>query len=146
VKSPSAILNPELKQTFLAGLANFIHGPDSPASGDELTFFMATEVLRRAAPAVLLVGFSDVEVAHSGTYSLHISGIRREDKLVYRLWQFLQSLPDYRDHTTMVVMPEFGRPGRLQHERILQPPHQHRMLPAYVDGGAGKGGPPARGD
>ena len=109
VASSSSILNPELKQAFLAGLADFIHGPDSPTSGDELTFFMATEVLRRAAPAILQVGFSDVEVAHSGTYSLHVGGIRRDDLLVHRLWHFLQTLPDYKDRTTMVVMPEFGR-------------------------------------
>ena len=109
VPSPSAILDPEVKKAFLTALANFIHGPDSPASGDELTYFVATEVLRRVAPGVLLVGFSDVEVAHSGTYSLHVGGILRDDLLVHRLWQFVQSLPEYRDRTTMVVMPEFGR-------------------------------------
>ena len=109
VASPSAILDPELKQAFLAALANFIHGPEGPTSGDELTCFVAQEVLRRVAPGVLVVNFSDMEVAHSGTYSLHLGGIRKADKLVYRLWQFVQSLPDYKDHTTMVVMPEFGR-------------------------------------
>jgi len=109
VASPSAILDPDVKKAFLTALADFIHGPDSPVSGDELTYFVATEVLRRVAPSVLLVGFSDVEVAHSGTYSLHLGGIRRNDLLVHRLWQFLQSLPEYRDRTTMVVMPEFGR-------------------------------------
>jgi hypothetical protein len=109
VPSPSAILDPEVKKAFLTALADFIHGPDSPVSGDELTYFVATEVLRRVAPSVLQVGFSDVEVAHSGTYSLHVGGIRRDDLLIHRLWQFLQSLPEYRDRTTMVVMPEFGR-------------------------------------
>ncbi len=82
VPSPSAILDPEIKQAFLSALADFIHGPDSPVSGDELTYFVATEVLRRVAPSVLVVGFSDVEVAHSGTYSLHLGGIRRNDLLV----------------------------------------------------------------
>lgn len=94
---------------FLSALAQFINGPDSPASGDELTWFVATEVLRRVSPAVLVVNFSDVEVAHSGTYSLHLSGIRRDDALAYRLWNFLQTLPNYRNNVTMVVMPEFGR-------------------------------------
>ncbi len=109
VASPAATLDPELKKTFLAGLASFIHGPDSPTSGDELTFFMASEVLRRVAPTLLMVNFSDVEVAHSGTYSLHLAGIRRVDGLCHRLWQLLQSHPEYRGRTTFVVMPEFGR-------------------------------------
>ena len=109
VPSPSAVMDPELKKVFLSALAQFINGPDSPASGDELTWFVATEVLRRVSPAVLVVNFSDVEVAHSGTYSLHLGGIRRNDALIYRLWNFLQTLPNYRNNVTMVVMPEFGR-------------------------------------
>jgi len=109
VPSPSAIMDPELKKVFLAALAQFINGPDSPTSGDELTWFVATEVLRRVSPAVLVMNFSDVEVAHSGTYSQHLGGIRRNDALIYRLWNFLQALPNYRNNVTMVVMPEFGR-------------------------------------
>jgi hypothetical protein len=109
VASPSAILNPETKQAFLAALANFIHGPEGPTSGDELTCFVAQEVLRRVSPSVLVVNFSDMEVAHSGVYSLHLAGIRKSDRLVHRLWQFLQSLPEYKDRATMVIMNEFGR-------------------------------------
>ncbi len=109
VPSRSSIMEPELKKAFLSALAKFINGPESPASGDELTWFVAAEVLRRVSPGILVVNFSDVEVAHSGTYSLHLSGIRRNDTLVHRLWEFLQTLPAYRDHVTMVVMPEFGR-------------------------------------
>ena len=109
VPSPSAVMDPDLKKAFVAALAQFINGPGSPASGDELTYFVATEVLRRVSPAVLVVNFSDMEVAHSGTYSMHLANIRRTDALVYRLWGFLQSLPAYRERVTMVVMPEFGR-------------------------------------
>ena len=109
VPSPSAVLDPELKQIFLTALADFINGPDSPTSGDELTWFVASEVLRRVSPAILIMNFSDVEVAHSGTYSLHLRGIRNNDALIYRLWNFLQTLPNYRNNVTMVVMPEFGR-------------------------------------
>ena len=109
VSSRSSIMDPELRTAFLSALAKFIDGPESPASGDELTWFVATEVLRRVSPSVLVINFSDVEVAHSGTYSLHLSGIRRNDLLVYRLWNFLQTLPSYRDNVTMLVMPEFGR-------------------------------------
>lgn len=109
VATPSAILNPETKNTFIAALTNFIHGPEGPTSGDELTCFVAQEVLRRVSPSLLVVNFSDMEVAHSGVYSLHLAGIRKADKLVYRLWQSLQSLAEYKDRTTMVIMNEFGR-------------------------------------
>jgi len=109
VPSSSAVMDPAVKNMFLTALAAFINGPDSPTSGDELTWFVATEVLKRVSPAILVVNLSDVEVAHSGTYSLHLAGIRRTDALIYRLWNVLQSLPEYRDNVTMVIVPEFGR-------------------------------------
>ena len=107
--STSTFQNPEVKQTFVSALTNFIHGPDAPASGDELTFLVGREVLQRLAPAMLMLNFSDVEVAHSGSYSLHVGGIRRADALCARLWDFIQSSPQLQPNTTLVIMNEFGR-------------------------------------
>jgi hypothetical protein len=56
-----------------------------------------------------MVNFSDVEVAHSGAYSLHLGGIRRADTLCHRLWQFIQASPELSARTTLVIMNEFGR-------------------------------------
>ncbi len=109
VPSVSVFRDPEVKQTFLTALTRFIHANDAPATGDELTFLIAREVLERLAPAMLMVNFSDMEVAHSGSYSLHVGGISRADALCYRMWQFLQSKPALRENTTLVIMNEFGR-------------------------------------
>jgi hypothetical protein len=109
VPSNSMFQDPEVKKTFVTALTNFIHGPDAPASGDELTFLIAREVLQRIAPAILMVNFSDVEVAHSGAYSLHLGGIHRADALCHRMWQFIQSNPELSANTTLVIMNEFGR-------------------------------------
>jgi hypothetical protein len=109
VPGPAATMAPELKQTFLTALANFMKGPDNATSGDELTFMVAAEVLRRVEPALLMINFSDVEVAHFGLYSAHLAGIRNTDAICYRLWNLLQSLPAYAGKTALVVMPEFGR-------------------------------------
>jgi hypothetical protein len=48
-------------------------------------------------------------VAHSGTYSLHLGGVSRTDRLCHRMWDFIQSTPSLRDATTLIVMNEFGR-------------------------------------
>jgi hypothetical protein len=109
VPSSSAFQNPEVKKTLVTALTDFIHGPGAPVSGDELTFIVAREVLDRIGPALLMINFSDVEVAHSGAYSLHLGGIHRADALCHRLWQFIQSSPELRARTTLVVMNEFGR-------------------------------------
>jgi hypothetical protein len=65
--------------------------------------------MRRFAPSLLAISFSDMEVAHFGSYALHLGGIRTVDRLVYELWNQVQSLPAYKDKTTLLVLPEFGR-------------------------------------
>ena len=82
---------------------------NAPVTGDEFTFLVSLEVMRRFAPSLLVMTFSDVEVAHFGSYSLHLAGIRTLDRLVYELWGEVQSNPSYRGRTTVFVLPEFGR-------------------------------------
>jgi len=101
-------LDPRVRGAIQAAIANFVHG-GGPTSGDELTFFMSREVMRKFAPRVLVVVFSDVEAAHFGSYALHLSGIRSADRLSYQLWQEIEANPEYRGKTTMVILPEFGR-------------------------------------
>jgi hypothetical protein len=101
-------LDPRVASSIKAAIANFVRG-GGPTSGDELTFFMTREVMRKFAPSLLTVVFSDVEAAHFGSYSLHVSGIRTADRLAYQLWQEVESNPDYSGKTTMLILPEFGR-------------------------------------
>lgn len=109
VPSTSNFQDPTIKKTFVDALAGFIHGPGAPVSGDELTLTVGCEVLKRVEPAMLMMNFSDVEVAHSGSYSLHLGGIRRSDTLCHRLWQFIQNTPAIKESTTLIIMNEFGR-------------------------------------
>jgi hypothetical protein len=101
-------LDPRVRGTIQSAIASFVHG-GGPTSGDELTFFMSREVMRKFAPQLLMVVFSDVEAAHFGSYAMHLSGIRTADRLAYQLWQEVEANPDYRGKTTMVILPEFGR-------------------------------------
>ena len=101
-------LDPRVQSSIQTAVANFVHA-GGPTSGDELTFYMAREVMRRFSPRVLVVAFSDVEAAHFGSYALHLSGIKTADRLAYQLWQEVEANPGYRTKTTMVVLPEFGR-------------------------------------
>ena len=101
-------LDPRVWATIQNAIAEFVRS-GGPTSGDELTFFMTREIMRKFAPQVLVVAFSDVEAAHFGSYSLHMSGIKTADRLIYQLWQEIEANPDYKGQTTMVVLPEFGR-------------------------------------
>lgn len=81
----------------------------APTTGDQLTYFVTVEIMRKYAPSILFVNFSDVEAAHFGSYSMHLAGIRNTDRLIYELWQEAQSNSEYRGNTLMVIVPEFGR-------------------------------------
>src|SRR5258708_30149097 len=68
-------LDPRVESSIKSAVANFVHA-GGPTSGDELTFYMAREVMRKFSPRLLVVAFSDVETAHFGFYALHLSGIQ----------------------------------------------------------------------
>jgi hypothetical protein len=104
-------LDAKVRQTLTHALVEYIHGPEAPASGDELTFFMAREVMREFGPRVLLVNFWDMDVAHWGSYSLYLQAVMRTDRLTGMLWDEVEANPNYKGKTTVLVLPELGRDG-----------------------------------
>ncbi|MBM3759670.1 MAG: hypothetical protein FJW36_05430 [Acidobacteria bacterium] len=104
-------LDQKVQRTLTHALVEYINGPEAPASGDELTFFIAREVMREFSPRLILVNFWDMDVAHWGAYSLYLQAVTRTDRLTGMLWDEVQANPAYRDRTTMLVLPELGRDG-----------------------------------
>ncbi len=101
-------LDPHVRASIRKAVADLIHG-NEPMTGDVLTFFVAREIMRKFAPSLLVVDFSDVEAAHFGSYSMHVAGIRNVDLLCSKLWQGVKANPDYAGKTTVGILPEFGR-------------------------------------
>lgn len=104
-------LDRQVKETLTRGLVEYIYGPEAPNSGDELTFFVAREVMREFAPRLMLVNFWDMDVAHWGSYSLYLQAITKTDRLCGMLWDEVEANPSYKDQTLMLVLPELGRNG-----------------------------------
>ena len=111
VFSQSRELDKHVRDTLTHALVEFIQGPESPSSGDELTFFMAREVMREFSPRLMLVNFWDMDVAHWGSYSLYLQAITKTDRLVGMLWDEINQNAAYRGKTTLLVLPELGRDG-----------------------------------
>jgi arylsulfatase A-like enzyme len=65
--------------------------------------------MRLQAPSLLWITMHDIDIAHSGAYSLYIEGIRRTDRLCAELWSAVQSEPEYAGNTTLLILPDFGR-------------------------------------
>jgi len=106
-------LDRAVRETLAHALVEYINGPEAPSSGDELTFFIAREVMREFAPRLMLVNFWDMDVAHWGSYSLYLQAITKTDRLTYLLWEEIESNPNYKDKTTLLILPELGRDGDL---------------------------------
>ena len=104
-------MDKHVQSTLTRALGEFINGPEAPASGDELTFFITREVMREFAPRLLLVNFWDMDVAHWGSYSLYLQAITRTDRLTGMLWDEVQQNHKYKDQTVVLVLPELGRDG-----------------------------------
>jgi arylsulfatase A-like enzyme len=84
--------------------------------------------MKQLSPSLLWITLHDIDIAHSGAYSLYIDGIQRSDRLCGELWRAIQSDPEYAGRTTMFILPDFGRdsdtdPGGngFQHHRTGDP-------------------------
>ena len=104
-------LDRHIRETLLRGLLEYINGPEAPSSGDELTFFITREIMREFAPRLMLVNFWDMDVAHWGSYSLYLQAITKTDRLTGMLWDEVESNPQYKGKTTVLILPELGRDG-----------------------------------
>jgi hypothetical protein len=85
----------------------------SASSPDELSVFIAKQLMRTLAPSLLWITLHDIDVAHSGAFSLYIDAIQRCDRLCAELWRDIQSNPEYAGSTTMFILPDFGRDSDL---------------------------------
>jgi hypothetical protein len=79
------------------------------SSPDELSVYIARQLMRQLAPSLLWITLHDIDIAHAGAYSLYIDGIRRSDRLCADIWKAIESEPEYKGKTTMFILPDFGR-------------------------------------
>src|SRR5438552_3027070 len=79
------------------------------SSPDELSVYIARQLIRQVAPSLLWITMHDIDIAHAGTYSLYIDGIRRTDRLCAEVWKIIESEPEYAGRTTLLILPDFGR-------------------------------------
>jgi hypothetical protein len=99
----------QLEEILKLSVADFVGHARSLASPDELSVYIARQLMRRLAPSLLWITLHDIDIAHSGAFSLYIEGIRRSDRLCAEIWRAIQEEPEYAGKTTMFILPDFGR-------------------------------------
>ena len=99
----------QLERVLKLSVADFTAHARTLSSPDELSVYIARQLMRQLAPSLLWVTLHDIDIAHAGAYSLYIEGIRRTDRLCAELWKAIKSEPEYAGKTAMFILPDFGR-------------------------------------
>jgi hypothetical protein len=77
---------------------------------DSFLFHAMIDHVRRKNPRLLFVGFGETdEWAHAGRYDHYLTAARQVDRFVQRLWQMVQTMPQYRGKTTFIITADHGR-------------------------------------
>ena len=77
---------------------------------DIYTFHAALAYLKNHKPRVLYVAFDETDDwCHSGRYDLYLDAARRTDSYIERLWNTMQSMPQYAGKTSLVMTTDHGR-------------------------------------
>ena len=106
--NPDAQLD-RVQDILRVSVKDFLAHAGTLSSADELSVFVMQRVMGQFAPSLLWITLHDMDVAHSGAYSLYIEAIQRTDRLCARIWQAIESDPEYKGRTTLAILPDFGR-------------------------------------
>ena len=99
----------QLEDILKLSVDDFMTHAKTLSSPDELSVFIAKRLMQHESPSLLWITMHDIDVAHSGAFSLYVDAIRRTDRLCAELWQAVQGEPEYAANTTMLILPDFGR-------------------------------------
>lgn len=101
----------QLETTLKLSVADFMAHARTASSPDELSIYIAKRLMKEESPSLLWLTMHDMDIAHSGAYSLYVDAIRRTDRLCAELWQAVKDNPEYAGNTTLMILPDFGRDG-----------------------------------
>ncbi|MDF2381547.1 hypothetical protein JMG10_08745 [Nostoc ellipsosporum NOK] len=77
---------------------------------DQLTFMAARAYLDKHRPRVMFIGLGESdEYAHAGRYDLYLQQAAKADQMLSDLWYWLQTTPDYKNNTTLLITTDHGR-------------------------------------
>ncbi len=131
----------QLENILKLSVDDFMTNAKTLSSPDELSVFIAKRLMRRESPSLLWITMHDIDVAHSGAFSLYVDAIRRTDRLCAELWKAVQDEPEYMGNTTMLILPDFGRDADedsggngFQHHRTGDPESRTTWMMALGEG------------
>lgn len=99
----------QMAEILQLSMSEFTAHARSLSSPDELSVYIARHLMKKLAPSLLWITLHDIDIAHSGSYSLYLEAIQRSDRLCAEIWKTIQSEPEYAGRTSLFILPDFGR-------------------------------------
>jgi hypothetical protein len=82
---------------------------------DLLTYFQAKEYLKIYHPKVMYLEMGETDdYGHAGSYDFYISTLHSQEAMIASLWNYIQSIPQYKDKTTLMIACDHGRGGEVR--------------------------------
>ncbi|MEX0726831.1 MAG: alkaline phosphatase family protein [Planctomycetaceae bacterium] len=77
---------------------------------DVFTVELTREYLLKHRPRALFLGLGETdEWGHGRRYDLYLHAAQKSDRQIKELWELLQSLPEYKDKTSLIISTDHGR-------------------------------------
>ncbi|MFT3701578.1 MAG: alkaline phosphatase family protein [Agriterribacter sp.] len=84
---------------------------------DVFTHYAAMEYLQQKKPRVLYISYGETdEWAHAGRYKNYLDAVNQVDNWIKDIWNFVQSTPEYKDKTAILITCDHGRGDKIKEE------------------------------
>lgn len=103
--------NPSANEKLLNDMLTDSYKPFGTAEClDVFTHYMALNHLTEKKPRALFIAYGETdEWAHHGNYKDYLDAAHQLDKWLKDLWDYVQSTPEYKDKTAIVITTDHGR-------------------------------------
>jgi len=103
-------MHPDWKYKYLASTDCGKKGNGSGYREDAITMARIEEILPEHKPHVVLINFKEPDASgHAKNWEKYLRGIEDTDSYAYRIWNLIQSLPDFKDQTALFITNDHGR-------------------------------------
>jgi len=98
------------KEKMMNELITALPNPLGDVRLDAFTFYYGMEYLKKSKPRVMYFAFDETDdFAHGGEYAAYLNAANYTDRFISELWTYLQSDPQYKGKTSLVITVDHGR-------------------------------------
>lgn len=98
------------REKFLNQLQTEIPSPWGSVRLDAFTHHYAIEYMKKYKPKVVYIAYGETDdFAHNGKYDAYLKSAHQTDQFIKAIWEWVQSEPQYRNKTTLLITTDHGR-------------------------------------